>query len=203
MWPRRDGRGDGGHGAPPSRRTAALQCGRGAMAAVTLLIGGIIVLAILLQCGRGAMAAVTWTRSSATAAPRSLQCGRGAMAAVTGRKPAYHRVGHLASMWPRRDGRGDNQSRSRGSRRGPASMWPRRDGRGDRSSWRSSARPQQASMWPRRDGRGDLRRGLDVEPTAETVLQCGRGAMAAVTRQHRPQRDRHRRFNVAAARWPR
>ncbi len=52
-------------------------------------------------------------------------------------------------------------------------------------------------MWPRRDGRGDERwRGI---PGHHFELQCGRGAMAAVTlRPHRPTLR-----SSSASMWPR
>ncbi len=59
MWPRRDGRGDDLSGTRNGVGTNKLQCGRGAMAAVTPVALRERLLLRELQCGRGAMAAVT------------------------------------------------------------------------------------------------------------------------------------------------
>ncbi len=59
MWPRRDGRGDLQHVLPVLQRVRLLQCGRGAMAAVTWHMNHDPRDGSALQCGRGAMAAVT------------------------------------------------------------------------------------------------------------------------------------------------
>ncbi len=82
MWPRRDGRGD-----LPSLLTVAAPL-------------------MLLQCGRGAMAAVTGTYDAeCTVYLDSLQCGRGAMAAVTSCScscsSALSRFNVAAARWPR------------------------------------------------------------------------------------------------------
>ncbi len=64
-------------------RKIRLQCGRGAMAAVTVVMLYCAQTCWMLQCGRGAMAAVTVIGNYLSAAAPPLQCGRGAMAAVT------------------------------------------------------------------------------------------------------------------------
>ncbi len=61
----------------------SLQCGRGAMAAVTSGCAALLSPHGWLQCGRGAMAAVTLHAWYPTRGADRLQCGRGAMAAVT------------------------------------------------------------------------------------------------------------------------
>ncbi len=106
MWPRRDGRGD------QVRETLARTAER-------------------LQCGRGAMAAVTVQQPLERSGGDELQCGRGAMAAVTTNGTAKVSTAMYASMWPRRDGRGDDDRRRHPGHDRSASMWPRRDGRGD------------------------------------------------------------------------
>ncbi len=64
MWPRRDGRGDDAKSKRNHQQRVALQCGRGAMAAVTRSHAISVEPEPELQCGRGAMAAVTVTYSS-------------------------------------------------------------------------------------------------------------------------------------------
>ncbi len=186
----------------PREIALALQCGRGAMAAVTTAA---------VQPARRALPASMWprrdgrgdwARGKPSSRARRLQCGRGAMAAVTRGLGDIRTACARASMWPRRDGRGDRTPADQGAHRLPASMWPRRDGRGDLNFARVDRPPELASMWPRRDGRGDLAAG-GRDPKEVAALQCGRGAMAAVTTTRIPASRRRCRFNVAAARWPR
>ncbi len=173
------------------------------------------------------MAAVTLVSRRSVILRLKLQCGRGAMAAVTRRVADVDAGAVLASMWPRRDGRGDRCRTRHDAHVRRASMWPRRDGRGDEIA----AIQDVANAYKLQCGRGAMAavtQHLDFFDDSNEVLQCGRGAMAAVTRRGRvstntqrcasmwPRRDgrgdavrcsRHRRprdrFNVAAARWPR
>ena len=107
-----------------------------------------------------------------------------------------------ASIWPRRQRRGEQVGRDRARRRGEASIWPRRQRRGEQDGRQDDAGLVVASIWPRRQRRG--------EPTTAARSWPGRSCFNLATtsaswrtRRANTESETSRGFNLAttSASW--
>ena len=222
IWPRRQRRGEPGRQAGDDRQ-AQLQFGHDVSVVENTSAKGVTFAVVGLQFGHD-VSVVENVKGAGNvlAVAEKLQFGHDVSVVENGRDRRHPDRRDAASIWPRRQRRGEHarvgrrqalpaasiwpRRQRRGELRRPdvikerlgASIWPRRQRRGEHAALDTKVARVLASIWPRRQRRGERGAGAGSK-VLKFLLQFGHDVSVVENRVPEGHRRDHRRASI----WPR